>query len=274
MSVTRVFVRLALAVGVLLGFLPSAGAGDEADDRKGRFVRVVTTSSIVVARFNREWSFDLLGVKPVLGLKGDPLEREAKQFLTSLLEGQRVLLLLDAVAPRGDQPRTFAGYVYLEDGRCLNEEILKQGYGRVDDAVAFSRLERFKSFEREAQELGLGLWKEVGSPSTEDSTCSHGAITYAGMCGVSVPVIIPESKVVPVYPRKARKRKIEGRVVLRAIVSSDGSVRDAVMIESPSEELTEAAIAAVRQWRYKPALKDSVPVDAYFTVVVDFRLLR
>ena len=59
-----------------------------------------------------------------------------------------------------------------------------------------------------------------------------------------------------------------------SIVSKDGSVRVVQTLKSPDDQLSQAAIAAVEQWRYRPALKDGEPVDAYFTIVVEFLLAR
>lgn len=274
---TQALVRSLLAVSVLLVAWPSVDADVDVDDRKGKFVRANDSSTIVVLRFNGEWSFNFLGVRPVLGLdRSDPLEKEAREFVASLLQGERIILEFDKAVPGRDGDRTFVGYVYLKDGTSVNEEVLARGYGSVDDRVAFSRLDEFKSIERTAKEQGLGVWKRrqpVGQ-SLEEVDCSEGTIVFAGTCGVSNPEIIPESKVVPDYPRKLRRKKIEGRVILQAVVSMDGSVRDIVPVKSANSEFTEAAIAAVEKWRYKPALKGGSPVDARFTIVVDFYLLR
>jgi TonB family protein len=253
----------------------SASPDDESEDRKGKFVRVASPGSIVVMRFNREYFFDLLGVQPALGVdRSDPIEKEARKYLTSLLEGKRVLLQLDDSVARSDQVRNHVGYLYIEDGTCLNAVVLIRGYGRVDEGVAFSRLEEFKSYERKAQEMGLGIWKDrqATDESLDEGPCTQGTIAFAGVCGVSNPEIIPESKVAPKYPGKARRKQIEGRVVLRALVSRDGAVRDVEPVKSPNDLLTEAAVAAVSSWRFRPALKDGEPVDVYFTVVVEFYL--
>jgi micrococcal nuclease len=80
-----------------------------------------------------------------------------------MVEGKRARLEYDqANAPRGHkdntpQRRTLA-YVYLEDGRLLNAEIIRQGYGFALTKFPFSRMEEFRKLEREARELGRGLW--------------------------------------------------------------------------------------------------------------------
>jgi TonB family protein len=65
----------------------------------------------------------------------------------------------------------------------------------------------------------------------------------------------------PVYPPLAKAERIEGAVVVRYGVSVDGRVINA-RIESaePAGVFEDAALAAVRSWRYNPALKDGEPV--------------
>lgn len=77
----------------------------------------------------------------------------------------------------------------------------------------------------------------------------------------------------PVYPDVARRRGRQGRVVLRVEVRPDGAA-GAVSIDRSSGDvrLDEAALAAVRQWRFRPALRNGVPVVARVRVPVRFRL--
>lgn len=60
----------------------------------------------------------------------------------------------------------------------------------------------------------------------------------------------------PVYPEEARLRGIEGRVVLEFTINEDGVPVDIQIVEATPEGVFElAAISAVSQWRYRPALK-------------------
>jgi len=89
-----------------------------------------------------------------------PVERFGKQasaFTRRLLEGRRVRLEFDQQRDR--YGRTVA-YVYLADGRLVNEEIIRQGYGHAFTKYPFARdmMARFRAAEREAREAGRGLW--------------------------------------------------------------------------------------------------------------------
>jgi protein TonB len=89
---------------------------------------------------------------------------------------------------------------------------------------------------------------------------------------VTMPEILTRTD--PVYPDDARLARVEGKVILQAVIREDGTVGDVeVLSSSPGwPSFNAAAIAAVRQRTYRPAMKDSRPVSIYFTIRVDFRL--
>ena len=76
----------------------------------------------------------------------------------------------------------------------------------------------------------------------------------------------------PVYPEAARRAKIEGRVLVEFVVGLDGRVTDATVKKSGDESLNEAALAAVRQWTFSPALNEGKPEPRAMLVPVDFTL--
>jgi TonB family protein len=76
----------------------------------------------------------------------------------------------------------------------------------------------------------------------------------------------------PVYPEGAREEKVQGLVIVELVVTVDGSVEDVRVLESPDERLSAAAVEAVRQWRYAPALCDGTPVSVFYKVTVNFQL--
>jgi TonB family protein len=78
-------------------------------------------------------------------------------------------------------------------------------------------------------------------------------------------------KVTPEYPKKARKEHIEGAVRLHAIIGKDGAIRELIVV-SGHPLLTDAALKAVRQWRYEPTLLLGQPVEVDTTIDVFFAL--
>ncbi len=79
-------------------------------------------------------------------------------------------------------------------------------------------------------------------------------------------------KVQPIYPVSARQARISGTVVLAARIGTDGRVYSIRPVSAPDPDLTVAAIAAVRQWTYKPYLLQGVPTEVQTTVTVNFNL--
>ena len=78
-------------------------------------------------------------------------------------------------------------------------------------------------------------------------------------------------RVQPVYPPLARTARIQGTVVLRAIISKEGTIEN-LQVVSGHPMLVPAALAAVRQWRYRPYLLNSEPIEVETQVTVNFIL--
>jgi protein TonB len=90
----------------------------------------------------------------------------------------------------------------------------------------------------------------------------------------TMPVLIPGTRVEPVYPEMARRTGVEGKVIMQAVIHKDGTVGDIQVLRAPQPDLgfSEAAKEAVVQWRYQPGKQGDRPVDVIFTIVVDFRI--
>ena len=75
----------------------------------------------------------------------------------------------------------------------------------------------------------------------------------------------------PGYPEQALKAGLQGAVILQAWIGKDGSIRDLKLVDG-SLLLGQAAVKAVKQWRYKPYLRNGVAVEAETFVTVNFKL--
>ena len=76
----------------------------------------------------------------------------------------------------------------------------------------------------------------------------------------------PRVKVDPTYARAAISERIEGEVILSAMIRNDGAVDHVKLIKSVDERLDEAAIAALRKWKFHSALKGGVPIEVEVVV--------
>jgi protein TonB len=77
--------------------------------------------------------------------------------------------------------------------------------------------------------------------------------------------------VTPIYPAIAQSARVQGVVTIEATIESDGSVKNARVLRS-IPLLDQAAIDAVRQWKFTPTLLNGVPVAVIMTVTVSFTL--
>ncbi len=87
--------------------------------------------------------------------------------------------------------------------------------------------------------------------------------------GVSQGLLI--HKVQPSYPALARQARIQGTVVLQALIGKDGAIQN-LHVVSGHPMLTGAALDAVKQWRYKPYYLNGEPVEVETTINVNFTL--
>lgn len=87
--------------------------------------------------------------------------------------------------------------------------------------------------------------------------------------GVQAANLIHQVK--PVYPPLAVKTRTQGMVVLEATISREGSI-ESLRVVSGHPLLTQAAIDAVRQWKYRPTMLSGEPVDVITTITVTFSL--
>ena len=90
--------------------------------------------------------------------------------------------------------------------------------------------------------------------------------------GVTLPKVISEVK--PQYTPEAMRAKIEGTVMLTAVVRTDGTPGDIEITKSLDTEygLDRQAVAALSQWRFEPGLKDGKPVPVRVIIEMRFRL--
>lgn len=88
------------------------------------------------------------------------------------------------------------------------------------------------------------------------------------------PVVVKEFK--PEYTKEAMNLGIQGTLEVEAVINTDGTVGEVRVVRSLDKEhgLDEQAIKAVKQWEFKPAVKDGVAVPVLVTIELSFALRR
>ncbi|MCP3982245.1 MAG: energy transducer TonB [bacterium] len=96
----------------------------------------------------------------------------------------------------------------------------------------------------------------------------------AGFGGVTNPRLIQDSRVEPIYPEQPHADGVEGSVILEVVVRTDGTVGDMSVLRCRPEGagFEEAAMAAVKQWRYEAGQYKGEPVDVTYPVYLEFTL--
>jgi TonB family protein len=116
-------------------------------------------------------------------------------------------------------------------------------------------------------EIDFRLYKSLGSPGCSPE---YPAAVSAAQGRVVPAVLI--SHVEPKYTRDARKNRITGNCTLQLTIDAKGIPRNVHVIKSLDPGLDSNAVKAVERWRYRPAIKDDVPVSEDSTVNVEFKL--
>ncbi len=115
--------------------------------------------------------------------------------------------------------------------------------------------------------LGIGVGQESSADSKALSKSVPATVSAEKMAGNLI------SKVSPVYPPDAKKARIQGKVLLKAVIGKDGHVEHLDVVSGPSE-LQQSSVDAVRQWVYKPYLLNGDPIEVETTISVIYTLKK
>jgi len=118
--------------------------------------------------------------------------------------------------------------------------------------------------------IGRGVGRGQGPGVGEGEGGGYGGGVFRVGGGISAPVIL--HRVDPQYSEEARKARYQGTVVLEAIVRRDGTVDILRVVRSLGFGLDENAITALKQWRFRPGLRNGSPVDVSINIEVNFNL--
>lgn len=166
---TRLVIALLSLISLLLlgSVQPVEELVSVLSDRDPRFHQVVSISdgdTIVVDLFGKSETVRLIGVDtPETHHPSRPVQCfgvAATKFTTELIGDSSVRLELDPTNTNRDRYDRLLRYVYLEDGRLVNAEIIKQGYGFAYLSFPFTKQAEFELYELQAEINSLGLWND------------------------------------------------------------------------------------------------------------------
>lgn len=94
-----------------------------------------------------------------------------------------------------------------------------------------------------------------------------GVLSLGAVDEAPVPIFTPP----PMYPNRARRRRLEGKVIIKMIVTSQGAVQKPTVESGENlETFSESALKAVKKWRFKPAQLHGKPVAVLVTLPLEF----
>jgi protein TonB len=96
----------------------------------------------------------------------------------------------------------------------------------------------------------------------------EGAMALSGNIAPPVKIFSPS----PLYTEDARRAGIQGVVILEAVVDAEGSVRNVKILKGLPMGLEQAAVDAVKKWKFKPATLNGKPVAVYYNLTINYRL--
>ena len=115
---------------------------------------------------------------------------------------------------------------------------------------------------------GIGAGRGIGSGPGSGGGYGGGVMSVGG--GVSAPVVI--HSVEPEFTPEARAASLQGSVAIQLIVDNQGNPQNVHLVRRLGMGLDEKAIAAVRQYKFKPAMYEGHPVAVQLVIDVDFHL--
>ncbi len=119
--------------------------------------------------------------------------------------------------------------------------------------------------------LGLGLCEAPGHPrSLNNTTQETTSEVYSGKDTGTKARVARKPK--PKYTKDARKNRIKGTVILRCVFAANGKVTNIQVVSGLPDGLTENAIKAAQEIKFKPAVKDGKPVSMWMQLEYNFNL--
>ena len=149
---------------------------------------------------------------------------------------------------------------------------------QTDDGVLFA-----KNSDRDPNEAQLLEWhppRRSGPASTVRATWIEIPDAPEETATGDEPILVTGAVVAPVklhaptpgYTEAARRVRIQGTVILQAVIDREGRIRELEVLKSLPFGLTEQAVSTVRDWTFEPATLGGLPVTVRFNLSIRFQL--
>jgi TonB family protein len=191
-----------------------------------------------------------------------------------------------AAVPEKLQGQVIVRIVVDEDGDVENAEVISGNPVLADAAVDAAKQWKFKPFIKNGRPVKAAVKLPFdfappadtaptptdagGTAEKRGDAASAGAPTRVRVSSDVIQGLILHREY-PVYPIAAKQAKVQGTVILKAIISKEGTIKELQVI-SGDPLLLQAAIDAVKPWRYRPYILNGEPVEIETQIEVQFAL--
>ncbi len=187
------------------------------------------------------------------------IPRSSQPLSNPVKSGAAAATSAPAVETAAEQPKKPAlGNVHLAAPKVTSKRSTQNG-GEVDAGLVLNNEDQPES---SAEALNAGLVGDGKQPSAPATPLAVGGDVKQAKLIFSVS---------PVYPTLAKNQHVSGSVMVDALIDASGRVTTMKVVSGPTL-LQQAAMDALKQWKYQPASLDGKPVAMHLTVTIQFRL--
>jgi len=144
------------------------------------------------------------------------------------------------------------------------------GFGLDENALNTVRSWRFSPAKRNGEFVDTIAQIDIDFSLATAPRAEYDDIQSMNVPGVSVPTVI--KRVEPQYTTEARQARVTGAVVLQAVIQTDGTADILKVVKPLPLGLTESALEAIRQWKFRPANRYGKVIPASMAIEVNFNL--
>ena len=173
-------------------------------------------------------------------------------------------LYTDDARVRGIEGTVTIEAVMSEDGRIKSMRVLR-GLGFGLDEVALASVQEWEFSPATQNGLPISVVAQI---DVQFNLRSANAVRMGA--GITPPTV--RSRVEPQYTEEARAARLQGTVVLQAVIKTDGTADIIRVVRGLPNGLTDSAITAINQWKFRPANKGGQDVDVALNIEINFNL--
>jgi protein TonB len=201
------------------------------------------------------------------GAADPPVSQDKPVKATGEVKPPKIVNMVEPVYPEDARKQGIEGTVVLEATADIEGKVQAVKVLKGVDVLNQAAMDAVKQWTYEPMMINGKPKPVVFTVTVRFSLKDKGLKTGAGE-GTGPKVL---KKVEPVYPEEARKKGLEGDVIVEATVDEAGKVKEAKVLRGV-DGLNQAALDAVKQWTYEPVVVDGKPKAVKFTVTIRFKL--